>query len=79
MHNTKPTDKLLSYILVHQHLPHRVQILHNTDLQYDHTTHIWNYNEMAGDHIVPWSKAGKTERGNLQMLCKHHNSLKSNY
>ncbi len=51
----------------------------NTDLQYDHTTHIWNYNEMAGDHIVPWSKAGKTERGNLQMLCKHHNSLKSNY
>jgi len=24
-------------------------------------------------------KGGKTERNNLQMLCKHHNSLKSNY
>ena len=51
----------------------------NTDLQYEHTIHIWKYKEMAGDHMAPWSKGGKTERGNLQMLCKHHNSLKSNY
>lgn len=29
---------------------------------------------MVGDHIIPWSKGG-----NLQMLYKHHNSLKSNY
>lgn len=49
-----------------------------TDLQYEHTTHIWKYKEMAGDHIIPWSKGGKTERSNLQMLCNHHNSLKSN-
>ncbi|MES3694605.1 DUF262 domain-containing protein [Mammaliicoccus sciuri] len=51
----------------------------NTDLQYEHEAHLWNYKEMVGDHIIPWSKGGKTERGNLQMLCKHHNSLKSNY
>ncbi|MBO0421378.1 HNH endonuclease family protein [Enterococcus plantarum] len=51
----------------------------NTDLEYEHTNHLWAYKEMAGDHIIPWSKGGKTERGNLQMLCKHHNSLKSNY
>ncbi|WP_373109623.1 HNH endonuclease family protein [Enterococcus hirae] len=49
-----------------------------TDLEYQHTDHIWKYSEMAGDHIVPWSKGGKTERDNLQMLCTHHNSMKSN-
>ena len=33
--------------------------------------------EMEGDHILPWSKGGKTVVENLQMLCKHCNSIKS--
>lgn len=38
----------------------------------------YEFNEMAGDHIVPWSEGGKTEPDNLQMLCKHDNEVKSN-
>ena len=29
----------------------------------------FEYKEMEGDHIEPWSKGGKTEESNLQMLC----------
>lgn len=39
----------------------------------------FNYKEMHGDHIVPWSKGGKTERDNLQMLCAACNIKKSAY
>lgn len=39
---------------------------------------IWDYKDMEGDHKIPWSKGGKTELANLQMLCKHHNAMKSN-
>lgn len=38
----------------------------------------YDYEEMEGDHIVPWSKGGKTDIGNLQMLCKKCNHEKSN-
>jgi len=38
---------------------------------------IWDISEMEGDHIVPWSKGGKTVPENLQMLCKRCNALKS--
>lgn len=37
----------------------------------------FEYKEMHGDHIVPWSKGGKTERTNLQMLCTACNIKKS--
>ena len=49
------------------------------DVEYNHETTIWKIKEMEGDHIIPWSKGGRTELKNLKMLCKHHNRLKSNY
>lgn len=35
------------------------------------------YIDMEADHIDPWRDGGKTELGNGQMLCKHHNRVKS--
>ena len=32
--------------------------------------------EMEGDHIIPWSKGGKTVYENLQMLCRMCNNTK---
>ncbi len=37
----------------------------------------FKFEEMEGDHIVPWSKGGKTEMSNLQMLCRTCNNTKS--
>lgn len=34
--------------------------------------------EMEADHITPWSKGGKTEDANCQMLCRDCNRRKSN-
>ena len=38
----------------------------------------YEYDEMEGDHITPWSKGGKTLPNNLQMICKDCNRKKSN-
>ena len=37
----------------------------------------FEFSEMEGDHIKPWSKGGKTEYSNLQMLCKDCNAHKT--
>lgn len=37
----------------------------------------FDINEMEADHITPWSKGGKTEIENCQMLCRECNRKKS--
>jgi len=39
---------------------------------------IWKINEMDADHVTAWSKGGKTDASNCQMLCKTHNRAKGN-
>jgi hypothetical protein len=41
-------------------------------------TKLYTREEMEADHIIPWSKGGKTTLDNCQMLCRLHNGLKSN-
>jgi 5-methylcytosine-specific restriction endonuclease McrA len=38
----------------------------------------FEYEEMEGDHIKPWSKGGHTISDNCQMLCKDCNGKKTN-
>ena len=35
------------------------------------------WHEFEADHLKPWSKEGKTTIENGQVLCKHHNKVKS--
>lgn len=37
----------------------------------------YEFDQMEGDHIVPWSKGGHTVPENLQMLCKNCNAKKA--
>lgn len=41
-------------------------------------TKIWKFDEMDADHVAAWSKGGKTDIANCQMLCKTHNRAKGN-
>ncbi len=43
-----------------------------------HCGKVFEIGEMEADHIVPWSKGGRTEYSNLQMLCKECNRRKGN-
>ena len=38
----------------------------------------FDFDEMEGDHIIPWSKGGKTTSDNCQMLCRNCNRKKQN-
>lgn len=39
---------------------------------------IYSIKEMDADHVQAWSKAGKTDTSNCEMLCKTHNRAKGN-
>lgn len=42
-----------------------------------HCKETFEYEQMEGDHIVPWTSGGKTDPTNLQMLCRECNRKKS--
>ena len=37
----------------------------------------FEFDQMEGDHIIPWAKGGKTTAENCQMLCQRDNGVKS--
>lgn len=37
----------------------------------------FDFEDMEGDHVTPWSEGGKTNAANCQMLCKDDNRRKS--
>ena len=39
---------------------------------------IWSFGEMDADHVAAWSKGGKSDIKNCQMLCITHNRAKGN-
>jgi len=39
---------------------------------------LWDLKDMDADHVTAWSKGGKTESKNCQMLCRTHNQAKGN-
>lgn len=41
-------------------------------------TRIWELREMDADHVDAWSRGGKTNEANCQMLCIPHNRSKGN-
>ena len=39
---------------------------------------VWSFGEMEADHVSAWSKGGKSDIKNCEMLCKTHNRAKGN-
>lgn len=39
---------------------------------------VWAIGDMDADHVAAWSKGGKTDAKNCEMLCKTHNRAKGN-
>lgn len=64
-----PAQKLRAYEKQNHKCPYCV--VNGIEIEYA-------FEDMEGDHIVPWSKGGRTTEDNLQMLCTRCNNDKSN-
>lgn len=67
--NFTPAQKMRAY----ERQQHKCPICQKNGLDVEYT-----FDEMEGDHIIPWSQGGRTVDENLQMLCKKCNNEKSN-
>ena len=56
----------------------RQTLYHRQQGRCAHCGALFELKEMHADHIVPWSKGGKTTLENGQMLCARCNWEKSN-
>ncbi len=70
-------DKIKHRVYENQHHKCPYCDIHRGGHTYPENKTEYEYGEMEGDHIVPWSQGGKTEESNCQMLCKWHNGHKS--
>ena len=72
---TKHDEKLLSIRAFTENMKMRVYEKQNHKCIMCGQT--FEFSEMEGDHIVPWSKGGKSTEDNCQMLCQTCNNDKS--
>lgn len=79
---------IFRYVLTHDERWLSIRAFNNTDRQLAYAKQNgvcpicgkhYEIEEMEADHIVPWSKGGKTIPSNCQMLCKKCNKEKSNH
>ena len=78
---TKHDEKFLSIRVFSEQMKRRVYekqghkcpicVKNGSDVEYA-------FEDMQGDHIIPWSKGGRTVEENCQMLCQRCNNDKSN-
>lgn len=49
-----------------------------SQMENNNRNRIYKLTEMDADHVTAWSKGGKTDIFNCQLLCKTHNRMKGN-
>lgn len=78
---TKYDEKHLSIRVFSEQMKHRVYEKQGHRCPFCEANGIhkeYAFEDMEGDHIIPWSQGGRTVEDNLQMLCRRCNNMKSN-